>query len=86
MQKKENRKYMAVAAQSVIEGIIVNEAEVYRTFKEFYPFYLSEHANQVSRRLHFVGTSIALVLLMSASITAMWWLVVVALIQGYAFA
>ena len=25
----------------------------YRTFKDFYPFYLSEHANRNSRRLHF---------------------------------
>jgi hypothetical protein len=86
MQKKENRKNMAVISQSVIEGVIVNEAKVYRTLKEFYPFYLSEHSNRISRRLHFVGTSIALVLLMSASITAMWWLVAVAFVQGYAFA
>ncbi len=86
MQKRENRKNMTVISQSVIEGVIVNEAKVYRTLKEFYPFYLSEHANRVSRQLHFVGTSVALVLLLSASITAMWWLVVVALVQGYAFA
>ncbi|WP_442786232.1 Mpo1-like protein [Methylobacter sp. YRD-M1] len=86
MQKKENRKNMAVISQSVIEGVIVNAAKVYRTLKEFYPFYLSEHANRISRRLHFVGTSIALVLLMSASITSMWWLVAVAFVQGYAFA
>jgi hypothetical protein len=77
---------MAIVSQSVIEGVIVNEAKVYRTFKEFYPFYLSEHANRISRRLHFVGTSIALVLLLSASITSMWWLVAVAFVQGYAFA
>ena len=33
----------------------------YRTFAEFYPFYLSEHQNKVSRRLHFIGSSIGLV-------------------------
>ena len=33
--------------------------ERYRSFGDFYPFYLSEHSNQVSRRLHFTGTSIA---------------------------
>jgi hypothetical protein len=86
MQKKENRKNMAVISQSVIEGGIVNEAKVYRTLKEFYPFYLSEHSNRISRRLHFVGTSIALVLLMTASLTSMAWLVAVAFVQGYAFA
>ena len=58
----------------------------FRTFADFYPFYLSEHANRISRRLHFVGTSIAVVLLITALVTQLWWLVAVALIQGYAFA
>ena len=41
----------------------------FRTFADFYPFYLGEHANRVSRRLHCVGTSIALVILMAALAT-----------------
>jgi hypothetical protein len=57
-----------------------------RTFAEFYPFYLSDHSNRVSRRLHFVGTSIALALLITAMLTQVWWLIAVALVQGYAFA
>ena len=56
------------------------------TFAEFYPFYLSQHANRTCRRLHFVGTSIALALLVTTLATQQWWLVTVALIQGYAFA
>lgn len=60
--------------------------ERYRTFSEFYPFYLSEHENAISRRLHFTGTSIALVLLFAAIVTAQWWLAFAALIQGYVFA
>jgi hypothetical protein len=64
----------------------VNETKNYRSLKEFYPFYLNEHSNRVSRRLHFVGTSIALVLLIIAFATSMWWLVAFALIQGYTFA
>ena len=40
-----------------------------RTFADFYPFYLREHANRVSRRLHFVSTSIALALLIAALAT-----------------
>ena len=62
------------------------DAKVYRTFADFYPFYLSEHSNRTSRRLHFVGSSIGLVLLVAAAWTNTWWLVVVALLEGYAFA
>jgi hypothetical protein len=58
----------------------------YRTLNEFYPFYLSEHASRTSRRLHFVGTSIALVLVIAAVVTQFWWLMLAALMQGYAFA
>ena len=58
----------------------------FATFADFYPFYLSEHANRVSRRLHFAGSSIALALLVAALVTQAWWLVAVAIVQGYAFA
>ena len=58
----------------------------FTTFAEFYPFYLSEHTNLVSRRLHFVGTSIAVVLLLAAALTENGWLLLLALVQGYAFA
>ena len=61
-------------------------ASKFTSFSEFYPFYLSEHSNQTSRRLHFVGTSIALFLLISALLTRNSGLVLVALLQGYAFA
>ncbi|KZT59180.1 hypothetical protein CALCODRAFT_481763 [Calocera cornea HHB12733] len=29
----------------------------YKSFREFYPFYLGEHRNKVNRTLHLVGTS-----------------------------
>lgn len=37
----------------------------FKTFSEFYPFYLKEHSNMMSRKLHFMGTCgvIALLLL-----------------------
>lgn len=57
-----------------------------RTFADFYPFYITEHSNRVSRRLHFVGSSLGLVLLVAALVTQQWWLIGVALLQGYAFA
>jgi hypothetical protein len=30
------------------------------TFEEFWPYYVSQHQNATSRRLHFVGTTLAL--------------------------
>ena len=35
----------------------------YNTFGEFYPFYLSQHQNSICRLLHFIGTSIVILLL-----------------------
>jgi hypothetical protein len=35
----------------------------FKSFKEFYPFYLSEHKNKTSRILHFTGTFLVLILL-----------------------
>ena len=64
----------------------MNSEQGFRTFAAFYPFYLSEHANRVSRRLHFVGTSLALALLVAAALTQAWWLVALALVPGYGFA
>ncbi len=64
----------------------MNQETRFRRFGEFYPFYLSEHTNPISRRLHFTGTSIALALLLAAAVIQSRWLVGVALIQGYAFA
>jgi hypothetical protein len=64
----------------------MSEPERFRTFADFYPFYLGEHQNPMCRRLHFIGTSIAVVLLLAAVVTGRWWLVLVALVEGYAFA
>ena len=64
----------------------MNGERSFPTFREFYPFYLSEHANRTSRRLHFAGTSIATVLIVTALLTRLWWLIPAAFIQGYAFA
>ena len=35
----------------------------FKSFKEFYPFYLSEHADPVCRGLHFIGTALLFVVL-----------------------
>jgi hypothetical protein len=58
----------------------------YSTFREFYPFYLGEHVNRTCRRLHFVGTSLGLLMLIVAALTRNPWWLVAALVSGYAFA
>jgi hypothetical protein len=58
----------------------------YASFREFYPFYLSEHRNRTCRRLHFVGTLLVLATVAAALLArdARWlWL---APLFGYGFA
>lgn len=56
------------------------------SFAEFYPFYLGEHSNRTCRRLHFVGSTGVLGLLVAAVVTANpWWLLAMPL-MGYGFA
>tara|TARA_Y100001960_G_C14237678_1_gene616811 strand:- start:50 stop:376 length:327 start_codon:yes stop_codon:yes gene_type:complete len=38
----------------------------YQSFREFYPFYLSEHMNPICRIFHFIGTALVIVLIISA--------------------
>jgi hypothetical protein len=64
----------------------MSDEKSFRTFGDFYPFYLSEHANRTSRRLHFAGTTIAVALLIAALVAQTWWLAVLAPVQGYALA
>ena len=61
-------------------------AKKFSTMAEFYPFYLSEHSNRTSRRLHFVGTSLGLCWLAAAIVTLNPWFLPAGLVSGYAFA
>jgi hypothetical protein len=64
----------------------VPEDQRFASFAEFYPFYLAEHANRTSRRLHVTGTLLALGLLGFALLTQRWALLWAAPVAGYAFA
>jgi hypothetical protein len=74
------------AAQRLSRSFPVSDTNPFHTFREFYPFYLGEHANRICRRLHFAGTSIAVGLLIIAVILRSWWPMAVGVIVGYAFA
>ena len=58
----------------------------FQNFREFYPFYLREHSNRTSRRLHFVGSCGVLALLALAIAQGRPWLLLAALVCGYGFA
>ena len=55
----------------------------FASFREFYPFYLNEHRGRNCRRLHFLGSSLALACLaMLLSTGSAWWLLA-GLLCGY---
>ncbi|HUX73008.1 MAG TPA: Mpo1-like protein [Steroidobacteraceae bacterium] len=57
-----------------------------RRFRDFYPVYLGEHANRTCRRLHFIGSTLVLVALALAILSANpRWLIAMPL-TGYGFA
>ena len=58
----------------------------YKTLSEFYPYYLTEHQDPISRALHFIGTGGFLFICIYAVLTQTWWLLLLAPICGYGFA
>jgi hypothetical protein len=58
----------------------------FASFRDFYPYYLSEHADPTCRRLHFVGSTLVLVCLVLALVQLNAWWLLAALFCGYGFA
>ena len=58
----------------------------YSSFAEFYPFYLSEHSRPACRRMHFIGSSLALGCVLAAILYANPWWLLAAVAAGYGFA
>ena len=61
-------------------------ARTYTTFAEFWPFYLREHSKPRTRALHYVGTTLVVMLAIFALATANWWVLGALPIAGYFFA
>ena len=55
----------------------------FASFGQFYPYYLGEHTNRTSRRLHVIGTLLAILALSAALVSRHWLLVPAALALGY---
>lgn len=60
--------------------------ERYKSLKDFYPFYLQEHTNATSRRLHFIGTGLIIPIFLYALFTQTWWMLILVPLVGYGFA
>jgi hypothetical protein len=58
----------------------------FKTFQEFYPYYLTEHSNVNCRRLHFVGSTLALACLGLLIGTGNPYWLLAGLVSGYGFA
>jgi hypothetical protein len=50
---------------------------------EFYGYYLGEHNNRICRRLHFCGTSCALLAALGFAIYGRWWLLPAGVVLAY---
>ncbi len=55
----------------------------YRSFAEFWPFYVAEHSHAGTRLLHLLGTVTALLCLVWFVASGRWWLFPLALVPGY---
>lgn len=55
----------------------------YASFREFYPYYLSEHQNAVCRRWHFFGSSLVLLGLALIGLTLQWNFFPLLFVMGY---
>ncbi len=58
----------------------------FSSFRQFYPYYLSEHSNHISRRLHFIGSCCVLVCVALALWNGQGRWLWLALLCGYGFA
>jgi hypothetical protein len=55
----------------------------YETFEEFWPFYVREHSNPLTRKFHFVGTTLAIGCAVGGALTRHRWLLLAAPVAGY---
>lgn len=63
-----------------------DQAGRFTSFAHFYPFYLAEHANRSCRRLHFVGSTLVIAVLLWVLVTQNWAGLLLLPLIGYGFA
>jgi hypothetical protein len=55
----------------------------FRTYAEFWPFYLGEHAKPATRAVHYIGTIASAFVLAWALATRQWWALLAVPFLGY---
>ncbi len=60
--------------------------ERYKTFAEFYPYYLSEHRKAGTRITHFIGTTLFFAWVISALVFLNPWHLLIGIVTAYFFA
>ena len=58
----------------------------FHRFADFYPYYLAEHQNRTCRRLHVIGSTLVLLVLLIAILSRNWSLLWLLPVIGYGFA
>jgi hypothetical protein len=58
----------------------------YQTLKDFYPYYLTEHADPTCRLFHYVGTTLVIAVAVWMIISQNWLLFFLIPLAGYSFA
>lgn len=56
------------------------------TYAEFWPHYLREHAQPSTRAWHYLGTGVAVFVLIAVIVTGQWMFLPLAFVSGYFFA
>jgi hypothetical protein len=57
----------------------------YASFKDYYPIYLTEHRQTTNRILHFIGTFLTILCLVTAILFHNMWFILLIPFTGYAF-
>ncbi len=66
--------------------MIMSDTERFQSFREFYPYYLGEHSNRVCRTLHYIGSTLGLIIMIFSVISGNYIYILAGLVLGYAFA
>ena len=65
------------------ESAVIRENPRFRSFSEFWPFYVAEHSKPATRWLHLIGTASGISLLVYLIAIGKWYLFALAFIPGY---